>query len=314
MSKRKTTAEFIQQAKEIHGDKYDYSLVDYKNNNTKVKIKCKTCGNIFEQIPACHINRKYNCPFCSKHYHLNKYDVLKRFKEIHGDKYDYSLVDYKNSHVKVKIICPIHGVFEQTPHNHFIGVGCPRCAKTKSKESKKLTTEEFTKRAKEIHNDKYDYSKVNYVNYNTKVEIICPIHGSFWQSPAAHNRLKQNCPHCKNKWKGEESIFRWLNNHGFEQNKDFIREKTFDDLRGKANCPLRYDFYIPSKNLLIEYNGSQHYKPTKFFKDDLGAFEERRSRDLKKKEYARNNNINLLIISYKELNNLESILEEQILR
>jgi hypothetical protein len=313
LSKRKTTAEFIQQAKEIHGDKYDYSLVDYKNNSTKVKIKCKVCGNIFEQVPSSHINRKYNCPFCSKCHIHSTTEFINKAKEIHGDKYDYSLVDYKNNRIKVKIICPEHGVFEQTPHNHLCGNKCPKCANIKTKETKKLSIEEFIKRAKTIHNDKYDYSKVKYINSNTKVEIICPIHGSFWQTPAAHNRLKQNCPHCKNKWKGEESIYHWLNNHGFKQNKDFIREKTFDDLRGKANCPLRYDFYILSKNLLIEYNGSQHYKPTKFFKDDMGAFEERKNRDLKKKEYAKNNNINLLIISYKELNNLEAILEEQIL-
>ena len=121
---------------------------------------------------------------------LNTTLFIKRAQEVHGDIYDYSLVDYVNNSTKVKIICPIHGVFEQSPLHHYNGEKCSRCQK-----NKKLTTDEFIKRSKLIHEDKYDYSLVKYVNYGTKVKIICSFHGVFEQSPL-HHFNGCGCPLC----------------------------------------------------------------------------------------------------------------------
>lgn len=117
---------FIEKAKEIHGNKYDYSLVDYKNNNTKVKIICPIHG-VFEQEPRIHINNKCGCPDCGGTKKSNTEDFIKKAKKVHGDKYDYSKVKYKNARTHVTVICPEHGEFSITPDNHLHGKGCAKC-------------------------------------------------------------------------------------------------------------------------------------------------------------------------------------------
>lgn len=126
---------------------------------------------------------------------IKKEEFIERSQKLYNNKYDYSEIEYKNTGIKVKIICPEHGAFYKTPINHLNGQGCPICSKL----NKKLTTEEFIKRAREVHGDKYDYSKVEYIKSNKKVCIICPIHGEFWQTP--HDHLRGcGCPNCaKNK-------------------------------------------------------------------------------------------------------------------
>ena len=121
--------------------------------------------------------------------------LLNEQKKFIGDKYDYSKVEYTNSKTKVCIICPIHGEFWQIPSSHLSGKGCKKCGMINAHNKQKLTTTDFLNKLKEIHGDKYDYSKVEYVSYNTKVCIICPIHGEFWQTP--DNLLhKHGCPSC----------------------------------------------------------------------------------------------------------------------
>ena len=122
----------------------------------------------------------------------NTADFIKRANEVHNGYYDYSQTVYVKSNEKVKIVCPIHGVFEQTPNKHLAGQGCKQCGRNRTR----LTKDEFICRAKSVHGDKYDYSKVNYTSINDKVEIVCPEHGSFYQTPHCHITLKQNCPKC----------------------------------------------------------------------------------------------------------------------
>ncbi|WGZ93393.1 MAG: DUF723 domain-containing protein [Candidatus Thiothrix putei] len=122
---------------------------------------------------------------------LTTKEFIKRSREVHSDRYDYSKVEYVNNKTKVVIICPEHGDFEQSPNSHLSGIGCPHCAN----ESKKLTQESFIQKANEVHDNKYDYSKVEYTHSATKVEIICPIHGAFEQT--SYNHLRgSGCPHC----------------------------------------------------------------------------------------------------------------------
>jgi len=125
---RKTTQQFIEDAKKIHGNKYDYSLVQYKNNRDKIKIICPVHG-IFEQIPRNHVHLKRGCYKCAGNIKNSTQEFIEKAQEIHGDKYDYSLVQYKNNNIKVQIICPVHGIFEQIPRNHTsLRQGCPKCA------------------------------------------------------------------------------------------------------------------------------------------------------------------------------------------
>lgn len=183
---RSNTENFIKKSREVHGDRYDYSKVDYKNNSTKVTIICPTHGE-FYQKPNSHLNGR-GCPKCGNVIKLTKVEFVKRAKEVHGDKYNYSKIEYKNSKEKVCIICPKHGEFFQTANEHLRGSGCPKCAKFNRGLACRLSLEEYIKRAKEVHGDKYDYSKVEYKNSKEKVCIICSEHGEFYQSMINHSR------------------------------------------------------------------------------------------------------------------------------
>lgn len=129
-NRKMTNETFIKKAKEIHGDRYDYSLVDYVNSLTTVTIICSEHGP-FKQSPNNHISKKHNCPNCKISKQLNTKDFIEKSNKIHNNFYDYSLVDYVNCLNKVKIICPIHGEFEQRPYNHTKGIGCPFCNESK---------------------------------------------------------------------------------------------------------------------------------------------------------------------------------------
>jgi hypothetical protein len=185
---RKSTEDFIREAKEVHGNKYDYSKVEYKGTKEKVAIICSTHGKFF-QNPDSHLSGN-GCPKCGGTTKLTVEEFIKKSKEVHGDKYDYSKLEYKNSTTKVCITCPNHGDFFQTPNNHLRGQGCSRCCG-----GIKSTTENFIKKAREVHGDKYDYSKVEYKNSTTKVCIICPNHGDFFQTPSSHLNGK-GCSKC----------------------------------------------------------------------------------------------------------------------
>jgi len=196
MPKKLTTEIFIKKAKLIHGDRYDYSLVNFVNHRTKVRIICKEHGE-FSQIPNSHLYGA-NCPDCSGVKKYTNETFIKKSKNIHNDKYNYSLVNYINNDTKVKIICPIHGIFEQVPSSHLIGRGCKRCACIKTNENVKISISDFIKRSNIIHNNKFDYSLIITLNnVNDKVKIICPIHGIFEQVPAAHLG-GYGCKECRN--------------------------------------------------------------------------------------------------------------------
>lgn len=181
--KKLTTKEFIERAKEVHGDKYDYSLTEYNGTNSKIKIICKNHG-MFLQRASSHINtQKQGCGRCAfDRKKLTNDEFIKIANEIHNNKYDYSLVEYINSHSKIKIICQEHNEFKQNPNNHLSGQGCRLCYDKKNT----LSNEEFIERVKLIHGDKYDYSLVDYTHNMDKIKIICHEHGIFEQRASGH--------------------------------------------------------------------------------------------------------------------------------
>lgn len=280
--KKLTTEEFINRAKNIHPD-YDYSNTIYINKRTKIKYNCPIHKEQ-EQFPENHI--KYGCKLCGIEKSKNKRkskNIIEEFIKTHKTKYDYSKVNYINSDTPVEIICSNHGSFWQSPYEHKSGSGCPKCA------GKNKTTFDFIKEARLIHNNKYDYSLVNYINAKTLIKIICPNHGVFKQTPNNHLN-KHGCPIC-NESKGEKLISNILT----KNNIIFEREKRFNDCKDKNTLP--FDFYLPNYNIVIEHNGKQHYSPVDFGSGS-SSLELIKKHDKIKKDFCLNNGIDYLEIHY----------------
>lgn len=197
-----TKEEFIKKAIEKHGDMYDYSLVEYKNNKTPVTIICKKCGTVFKPRPLNHTHGS-GCPKCgrekaNKCISDTKEDFIRKAIEKHGSKYDYSLVEYTKSNVKVKIKCnKCGGVFEQTPAMHLSGNGCSIC----NPPHKKLTHEEFVERLSKTHPNLEVLSEYN--GKDKKITVRCKIHNHTYETTP--HRLVQgaNCKYCYDDRRGD---------------------------------------------------------------------------------------------------------------
>jgi len=186
-----TTETFIEKAKAVHGDRFDYSKVEYVNNSTPVTIICRDHDD-FPQRPANHLRGSIGCNDCKTNTPLTTETFIEKAKRVYGDRFDYSKVEYVRTHDHVKIICPEHGSFDQTPASHLQGyIGCDDC-----KTNTPLTTEKFIEKAKAVHGDRYVYSQVEYVNIDTPVMIICREHDEFPQIPYNHINLRCGCSDC----------------------------------------------------------------------------------------------------------------------
>jgi very-short-patch-repair endonuclease len=245
LAKNNKTDIFISKAKKIHGDRYDYSNVNYVNAKTKIIIICKKHGE-FYQTPSNHLC-SYNCQKCSNNFKLNTSSFIDNAIIIHKNKYDYSKVEYINTDTPIVIICKNHGEFKQAPYFHINRrCGCPKCSN-----NVKLELLEFIEKANQIHNNKYDYSKVDYINNRKHIIIICKIHGEFRQQPFSH--LSNNgCPSCINK-----TEFKF-----FEKIKEFYptiqRQYKVEWCKNKLYLP--FDFVIEDYKIIIELDGEQHFK------------------------------------------------------
>jgi len=305
--KKLTQKEVIKKFQNIHNTKYDYSLVDYSNAHTKICIICPEHGE-FWQEPNSHWTG-CGCPKCKSEklsltFISNQTDFVNKALKVHK-KFIYDKVQYINSQTKVCIICPEHGEFWQTPSKHLFGQGCSKCSNIINSNQLKSNKEEFIKKAQNKHKHLYEYDVVKYINALTKVCIICPEHGEFWQTPANH-LSGQGCPFCK-KSKGEKQIEQWLK----ENSIDFIPQKRFEDCKNIYR--LSFDFYIPSLNFCIEYDGQQHFKPTGFGGNPQEKFQRTIENDRIKNNYCQHKNIKLLRISYKELKKIKEILKTKLL-
>lgn len=233
---------FIKLGKQIHGSKYDYSKVNYKNANTNVLIICPIHG-LFSQNPRSHL-KGFGCAKCSNRTAKTTEDFIKESKQVHGDKYDYSETVYVNNHTNVKIFCKKDKIFFiQNPRVHLQGTGCPKCAR-----NQKLTTEGFIERAIAIHGNKYDYSSVVYQSHAKKIIIICPIHGPFEQRANGHLNGK-GCYKCAKSYKrsrGEIELCKFI--------KSIYSGQVLENDRTVIK-PKELDIYLPELKLALEYNG-----------------------------------------------------------
>lgn len=175
---------------------------------------------------------------------LTTEEVIERGKKIYGDAYDYSKTNYVNINTKFTIICPKHGEVQIRPDHFFEGHGCPKCGNERTSEKNRITLEEFIRNGKKVHGDKYDYSKVNYVNAKTKVCIICPIHGEFWQRPFQHLKGVE-CPKCAHrsfKYTTDEFIELSRKYHGYKYDYSKVEYKG-RKIPVCIICPIHGEFY-----------------------------------------------------------------------
>lgn len=287
--------DFIIKANKIHNNKYDYSHITNFEGYTskKLKIVCPIHGE-FEQSYSSHIHKKRGCPKCSGKAKLTLEDFIIRANVKHNYKYNYDKVSITKAHEKVTIICPEHGEFQQTASNHLYGQGCPICANMQMRKERQWDKNQFIAEATSIHNNYYDYSKVDYINQNTKVIIVCPEHGEFEQLPSAHLRM-QGCPKCKCSH-GESQIVTYLDSNTIKYIKEY---KIPAPLTLKETGFCRVDFYIPELNAIIEFNGIQHYRSHHYFGGNE-QFIKQQERDQYVREYCKNNCLKLLEIKYDE--------------
>lgn len=246
MAGRLTIRDFLERAKLVHGDKYDYSKITYLYESAKITIFCKKHQIEFQQSVHKHLAGQ-GCRKCSSESNGDRYrtsliEFIKKAKAIHGDKYNYDEIEYKNSNTNIKINCPIHGHgdFFQTPGNHTHKTnpqGCPVCGGRTN-----WTQEKFISEAREVHESKYNYDKVKFINTIRKVIITCPEHGDFPQTPNKH-LSGQKCPRCAPNFKGttESFIAKAIEIHGKKYSYDNTK---YAGNHGKVfiTCPIHGDF------------------------------------------------------------------------
>ncbi len=226
-----TTEEFIKKAKAVHGDRYDYSKVEYVNNQTKVCIICKEHGD-FWQVPYAHLNG-HGCSKCAykvvrKRHIYSQEEIIGKIRSLFGERYSFEKVVYKAMKVPIILVCHEkdengveHGEFTMRPVNIFSShQECPKCSQERRIRLQRKPVETFIEEAKKVHGDLYEYHKVEYINTNSKVCIVCKIHGEFWQTPSNHLSGK-GCPYCSGnvkKWNKETCE---LEAHKYEYFFDF---------------------------------------------------------------------------------------------
>lgn len=244
MAAKKTTQQFIEEATLKHNGFYDYSKVIYVNNETKVIIICPIHRE-FEQTPHNHLHG-YGCKSCRDDKHRKTTEqFIEEATLRHNGFYDYSKSKYERNHKSITITCPVHGDFEQKSITHLRGHGCKSC----DVDNRRKTTEQFIEDANKVHNNLYDYSKVDYKNKRTKVTIICFKHGEFKQEPNHHVLKGNGCPNCISSISKPSQ--KWLDYRGIPNIMRETREVKLK-LGGKT---ITVDGYDPQTNTVYEFHG-----------------------------------------------------------
>jgi hypothetical protein len=307
IARRLTTDEFALRAREIHDNKYKYKNTKYSTARAKVLVTCPLHGD-FSVLPNNHL-KGAGCPICSKDRHVvlmnegarySQKEMIAKFHKVHGNVYNYSRVSYVRGMDPVEIICPEHGVFNQIAFHHLAGKGCPLCGVKARSDANRLSQVEVIQRFAKLHGKRFDYSKFKYREFVSKSLIGCRErgHGFFEMNAQAHLEGK-GCPACSQSL-GERIIDEWLR----ESDIMFVREFLIPSTGSRKKGRLRFDFCIPQCQLLIEYDGEQHFRPVRFFgsseKTARKVFKEIRRRDRIKSTWAVTNSYRLIRIRYDE--------------
>jgi len=299
-----TTDKFIQKAKQIHKDKYDYSNTIYIDSKTKINIICKKHG-LFEQIAANHLNGSgcKKCSFKNKIFKptsdlniihgkpFTNEEFIQKSKNKFPNKFNYSNTVYLSTRDKVNLQCIGHNQeFTINAGLHLRGEtgGCPKCIYENASKRRAKSQEKFINECNLIHNKKYNYTKVKYINGNKKITIICNVHGEFDQQAGAHLQ-GQGCPKC----------FVHKNENECKNIIEKLTDEYFTRERPKFLNKLEYDCYNDTLKLALEYNGIQHYEYSPFFhNNNRKKFEKQQENDKLKKELSHQKGIYLIVVPY----------------
>lgn len=264
------TKTFIEKAIKVHNNKYDYTDSVYVKSTEKISIKCNTCNQVFMQTPNKHLQGR-GCKVCANKFRklpntkgVSKIkqtteSFIRRAKEIHADKYDYSKVIFTGIHNDVIIKCnTCNSETLQRPSNHLRNKGCKVC-------NNSTLTEKFIDKATKVHNNKYDYSKVTCTKTLDAVTITCPIHGEFEQTVQAH-LTGQGCPTCAKSGfdKTKPAVLYYLSINNGEAYKIGITNKSVKDRFNNTDLkkitvlkeweyPIGYDAYKAEQKILSMY-------------------------------------------------------------
>lgn len=306
--KIRDTQTLIERAREVHGDKYDYSKTEFKNSRSKVIVTCPNHGD-FEVLPT-NLVKGRGCPKCADKSWTQE-EFINKGKEIHGNQFNYDLVKFEGFKNRVTLKCNYCGnIFDVLPQHHIQGRKCPKCC-----ERHKVTVDEFIERSKKEHPGiEYDYSLVTELNtLQDYVTIICPKHGPF-QQKAAYHITGCGCQKC-NTSIGENKIKEFLNNNLIEYKHNHQIELEENIIARNSNI-INVDFYIDNHNnkrYIIEFNGKQHYIYNDFYYKSKEDFIKQQNRDQVVRDFCKDNNIELIEISYEDENKLEEILTQKLL-
>lgn len=299
----KTIQDFIKEAKEVHGEKYDYSNSVYVLSKIKLEIICKKHGP-FLQTPDKHILQKCGCPKCKKEaMFLTQNEFVEKAKLVHGERYDYSLSRYTNTITPVTIICHEHGEFLQKPNVHLSGANCPACVGCQ-----KLTTERFIELSNLKHNSKYTYENSSVLNSNSIVEITCSKHGPFWQAATSHCHDGTGCPKCSKKISKKETA--WL---------DFLNIPNDPQHRQVyiklVNKKTHVDGYDPNTKTVYEFLGDfwhgnpKLYNPTDFNTVAKKSFHTLHTETFKRFDLMKQSGYNVVYIWESDFKSMQHILQ-----
>lgn len=290
--KKSNTEEFIQKSKKVHGEKYSYEKTEYKLAKEKVIITCPVHGD-FEITPNNFLQNK-GCKKCSlaeqglKRRSTTE-EFIKKAKEIHGNKYDYSYTIYKTSLKPVIILCKQHGYFQQKPNVHLTGSGCTKCSKLSSSIGGRKTTKDFIEQAINKHGDKYDYSKSIYAGSKRKLFIVCKEHGEFEQEAKAHMQ-GQGCPKCAELKRAEKRklSFSEFCHKADEQHGSFYKYIEEDYVKSLDNvsiiCPL-HGLFKQKGNTHLQGAGCKKCGVTKRSDGRRGSIEDFMNKSNNKYDY-----------------------------
>jgi len=284
--KEDAAKKIVSRFQEVHGDRYDYSGFIYDGADKKGLVKCR-CGNEFLILAGNHLKGK-GCRVCSSRMRAEgviasmSLQIVEDFRSVHGDKYDYSQVSYSGTDIRVKIGCrECKEVFFQTPASHKKGNGCRRCADRLEGVRRIRAVDEVIKDFEGVHGNRYDYSEMEYVRSDRKVEIICnDCREHFWQTPD-HHRTGNGCPRCRESH-GERAVGRELDGMGIL----FKRQKKFRGCRNIRELPFDFYFNHHGVPFVVEFNGGEEG-----FKDCV-------HRDSLKRDFCRENGIRMIKISH----------------
>lgn len=309
---RKSVESFLDLAIVKFSNRYVYDLSTFRGRSYPINIKCPEHGT-FLMSPKTHLKSTTGCRECSltishELAKSNPEQFIEEASNKHFHKFQYSLECYFNRKTKIVITCPSHGEFLQTPERHLASkYGCQMCAIDQIKFIRTSSFDEVLENFKDVHGETYDYSSTAYINGDNAITIGCRKHGNFSQTPQKHAQ-GQGCPKCRRSL-GENKIARWLES----KNIEYIEQwRDHDCIRVK---PLSFDFFIPSHNLIIEYDGLQHFKPISFgstgnAKNAETYFLYIQQNDLLKNEWAKLGGFNLIRIRYDE--EVEQMLNQKI--